>query len=96
MTFNWEKCKNCDRKYIPSLKEKHYEKYHSGSVVEIPIIPFEHNAEVKKLLRRSRLQVVKQKPDLLIRIAPFNHQPTSVGDMHLKVGQTYKVEEMKQ
>lgn len=90
MTFNWQKCDECDRKYLS--KEQHDEKYHPAAE-ETLIIPFEYNAEVKTLLRKGKLQVVKQRPDLLIRITSFNHQPTSVGDIHLKVGQTYKVEE---
>ena len=93
MTFNWQKCNKCGRKYLN--KERHEEKYHQMDDTLTAMIPKEYNTEVKNLLRRSKLQVVKQKPDLLIRIAPFNHQPTMVGDITLEVGQTYKVEEME-
>ena len=90
MAFNWKECEKCGRKHLNA--EKHYEKFHKK---ELPTIPIENYPEVQFLLKKSKLQVVRQKPELLIRIAPFNHQPTSVGGITLEIGKTYKVEGMR-
>lgn len=95
MTFNWQKCNKCDRKYLDEMK--HNARYHEIDETLTTMIPIEHNDEVKELLRRGKIQVVKQKPELLVRITPFVHHEVDVGDdITLEIGKTYKVEERKQ
>jgi len=87
MTFNWEKCNKCDKKYLD--KEKHDEKYHKDMM-----IPFEYYPIIRKLLKGSKLQVVKQKPKLMVRVAPFIHHPVEIcDDITMEIGKTYMVQE---
>ena len=93
MRRKWIKCNDCDRKYLD--KEKHYIKYHQDDIKKPSmLIPFEYYPAIKKLLRRSKLQVVKQKPILMVRVAPFIHHPVEVcDDITIEIGKTYEVQE---
>ena len=89
MAWKWITCDECGRKY--QNEEKHYLKYHTR---DKSIIPYEDYSTVQDLLRRSKLQVVKQKPDLLIKIAPFIHRDVVINDdITLEIGKLYKVME---
>ena len=91
--FKWKEWDDGDRKYLD--KEKHYLRYHQDVVEESSmVIPFEYYPAIKKLLRRSKLQVVKQKPILMVRVAPFIHHPVEVcDDITIEIGKTYEVQE---
>jgi hypothetical protein len=104
MTFNWTRCEDCDRKYLPSQKEKHYEKFHNDDPIEseetrdvkedIPSIPFIYNDKVKKLLKKSKLQVIRQKPQLMVKVAPFIHHSVELNDdIAFEIGKTYIIKE---
>jgi hypothetical protein len=96
MTFNWISCEDCDRKYLN--KKDHYEKYHNEEKrdvkEDIPSIPFIYNDRVKKLLKKSKLQVIRQKPELLVKVAPFIHHPVELDDdITFEIGKTYIIKE---
>jgi hypothetical protein len=93
MPVEWINCSQCERRFRDGDMEAHFRKYHPEKANRFTVkISSLYKDKLIDLVRKNKIQTIKNKPRWIFRLSPLVHDTLEVDDeLSLEVGKAYEL-----